>query len=120
MQFFGYRNRPAADAAAHDHLLPTEADIKAAYDRGRKDERARRRRSPPLTLVVAAIALVGAGVIALAAMEGSFTRGGQVVDAQLAVAADQAAVTGRDAAGAASEAARDAGQNLRNSADRAG
>ena len=121
MQFFGYRNRPAAEAAAHGQAAPAaEADIKAAYQRGRQDERIRRRRSPLVTLAIAVVAAVGAGVIGLAAYEGSFSRGGEVVDQKLAVAADQAVVTGRDAASAAGEAARDASQSLRNSTDRAG
>lgn len=122
MQFFGHRARAGevvhADhvTVADSHVHPTEADIKAAYQRGRRDGRASKRRSPLLTIIVAVVALAGAAVIALAAREGSFTRGGQVVDQQLAVAADQAAVTSRDAASAASEAAHDAGRSLRNSA----
>lgn len=126
MQFFGHRPRPAVEAGHPDHIVvtqddlhPTAADVEAAYRRGRKDGRASKRRSPLLTLAVAVVALVGAGVIALAAREGSFTRGGQVVDQKLAVAADQAVVSGRDAATAATEAARDAGQTL-TSADRPG
>jgi hypothetical protein len=127
MQFFGHRSRPAAEAVHPDHVIvthgevhPTAADVEAAYKRGRKDGRASKRRSPLLTLAVAVVALAGAGVIALAAREGSFSRGGQVVDQKLAVAADQAVISSRDAATAAAEAARDAGHTLRNSADRPG
>lgn len=128
MQFFGHRSRSADPIADHDQIgvthpqtvHPSEADVKAAYDRGRREGRAGRRRSPLLTLAIVFVALVGAGVIALAAREGSFTRGGEVVDQKLAVAADQAVVSSRDAAAAAAQAARDASRSIRSPDDRAG
>ena len=45
----------------------TETDVKAAYERGRRDERGRRRTHPILGLIVFVIALIGAGMIYLAA-----------------------------------------------------
>jgi hypothetical protein len=117
MKFFGYRSRSDAVAAEHSHEHPTQGDIKEAYDRGRRDERSRHRRSPLLTLAVVAVALVGAILIGLAVREGSFSRAGQVADQQLGVAADQASVASRDAAAATGEAVRDAGDTLRNRND---
>jgi hypothetical protein len=61
-------------------------DLREAYERGRRDERASRRRHPigmTLTFVAAAVGLV---LLVLAAVNGSFGRGGEVVDHNLAVA----------------------------------
>jgi hypothetical protein len=69
---------------------PLEGELKEAYQRGRRDERARRRRSPLAMLAVSLTALAGAGILAVSAWEGSFTGGGAVVDRQIATAADSA------------------------------
>ncbi len=113
MQFFGHRT--AAPEPVEVVRAAPPAELEAAYDRGRRDEREHRRarRHPILGLAVAAVAIAGAGIIGLAAAEGSFAAGGQVLDAQLAVASGQARVASRDAATATTEAARDAGANLR-------
>jgi hypothetical protein len=70
-----------------------------------------------LTLVVLAVA--GAAVLGLAAWTGSFSRGGQVADRQLAVAADQAAPVVRDAARSATDRVRGADE-VPPAADQAG
>ncbi|MDQ0464891.1 hypothetical protein QO010_002675 [Caulobacter ginsengisoli] len=89
---------PKTDAAKdHHHTAPTPAEVRAAYDRGRRDERARHRRSPLLALTVGSAALVGGAVLALAALEGSFQNGGAVVDQQVSKAAQQAGEALRDA-----------------------
>jgi hypothetical protein len=80
-----------------------------AYERGRRDERARRRGSPLLTLLVVLIAAAGGALVYLAAREGSFGRGGQVVDHTLSHAADQA----KPAVGRAGEAMENAGRSLK-------
>jgi len=82
------------------------ADIREAYERGRKDERASRKRHPILMTFTFIAAAVGVVLMALAAYNGSFGRAGGVVDNNLAVAATQAEPVVRDAA-------RDAGQSLR-------
>jgi|GEM_PF-4838452 len=120
MQFFGHRNRvePAGPAVVHDHA--DAAELQSAYERGRRDGR-RRRRHPMIAIVVSAAALVGAVTLGLAAREGSFTAGGQVVDRQLSIAAGQAQLASRDAAVATGEAVRGAGTDLRQrTADRIG
>jgi hypothetical protein len=61
----------------------THVEVKHAYERGRRDERARRRGSPLLMFVLLVAAAAGAAAIALAVHEGSFARGGQVVDQSL-------------------------------------
>lgn len=82
----------------HNHpAAPSAADIRAAYDRGRRDERARHRRSPVMALTVGAAALVGGAVLALAVLEGSFQNGGAVVDQQMSKAAQQASQAIQDA-----------------------
>jgi hypothetical protein len=92
------------ERAAPDAL--DKADLRAAYERGRRDERAARKRHPLAMIVTFALALVGVVLLALAAVNGSFTRGGGVVDHGLNAAADRAAP-------AVNQAASDAGRNLR-------
>jgi hypothetical protein len=84
------------------------SDLREAYEMGRKDARRARKRHPVLmtfTIVAAAIGLI---VLALAAINGSFSTAGVVVDQNLATAADQAEPVVRGAASGASEAVRDA------------
>ncbi len=75
---------PATTSAA------AEAEIRKAYERGRRDERSRHKSHPVLAVLVFMVALAGAGMMYLAAREGSFSRGGEVVDLKLASAADGA------------------------------
>lgn len=89
----------------------SDAAVKAAYERGRRDERAARRRSPLLALAVVTAALVGGASLVLAAKEGSFREGGAVMDATVTTAA-------REAGPAMREAASGAGQGLREVRDR--
>ena len=93
----------------------TETDVKAAYERGRRDERGRRRTHPILGLIVFVIALIGAGMIYLAAREGSFSGGGQVIDHSIAKATGRAEVARQDAGIALSSAGgklQNAGRSL--------
>ena len=60
-----------------------QTELSEAYQRGRRDEAKRRRRSPLITTALFAIALVGAVILFYAAREGSFASGGQVVDAKV-------------------------------------
>ena len=101
-------NADVAEVRRHDELA-----ARAAYDRGRRDERARRHRSPMLGFFVLLVALVGGAMIYLAAREGSFTAGGQVVDNALG----QASAPARDAANRAGDALEQAGQSLKSGGD---
>jgi len=97
-----------AHADGHDAAHgPTDADVRRAYERGRRDERARRKGRPFLSLVVFLVALLGVGMMYLAAHEGSFARGGQVVDHKIAAAADRARLASQDAMSAAQTAKQD-------------
>ena len=96
--------RPGDDAKTADTL--EKADLREAYEHGRRDERARRRRHPIGMTITFALALVGVVILGLAIWNGSFGRAGQVVDQSLSIAADQAAPM-------ASQAAANAGQSLR-------
>lgn len=91
------------DETAPDAL--DKADLREAYERGRRDERAARKRHPLAMTVTFAFALIGLVLLVLAAVNGSFTRAGGVVDEKLDVAATRAGP-------AASQAASDAGQTL--------
>lgn len=87
------RHTPAhahAHSGAHSH---SDAKLRAAYERGRREERARHRRSPWLGLALVAAALVGGTSLVLAAMQGSFQEGGAVMDAGVTTAAREAVPT---------------------------
>jgi len=67
-------------------------------------------------MIIAAAAVLGAGAIYLGFHEGSFSRAGQVVDENLAVAADRshgASQTAAEKVADAGAAAQQAGQSLR-------
>jgi hypothetical protein len=103
-----------ADAAAQADLrADIKADLRDAYERGRRDERAARKRHPIAMTVTVVAALVGLVVMGLAAVNGSFTRAGGVVDQNLTVAADKAQPVVRDAASDAGQSLRDAGEKAK-------
>lgn len=110
--------RVEQDQSALDALAKT--DLRQAYERGRSDERAARKRHPLLMTVLFLLAAVGAALLAMAAVNGSFMRAGDVVDRQLNVAADRAGPAARDAAGSAGQSLRNAGESLGNRAQNAG
>jgi hypothetical protein len=92
-------------------------DLKTAYEEGRRDERAKRKRHPVLMTILFLLALAGAILLVLALVNGSFRDAGAMADSNLAVAADRAAPVIEDAAArtgdAARGAARDAAASLR-------
>ena len=92
---------------------PDGADLQAAYERGRQDERAQRRRHPVMMTLMALCALAGVAVLGVAAYEGSFARGGVVVDQNLNAAADRAEPVVRGAVADAGQAAQGAGRTLK-------
>jgi hypothetical protein len=86
-----------------------QADVREAYDRGRKDERAARRRHPVFMTLTFAAAICGVALLALAAVNGSFSAGGRVADQNLSAAVNRAEPQVRDAASQAGQSLRDAG-----------
>ena len=121
MQFFRHRRRdPAARAATPRPAAgpPDERDAFAAGVReGRREKRetrVKRRGHPVLGLLVALVAVAGAAMLALAAHEGSFTGGGQVVDQHLTAAADQAQAAADQAKTASADAVTKTGQAIEN------
>jgi hypothetical protein len=109
------------DAHAADRAVLNERNtaVRQAYDRGRRDERARRPRrhgAPLLTFIVLLAAVVGAGAIYLGVSEGSFSRGGQVVDQKLAGVTQPATQATRTAADKAGDALQNAGQQIKQKA----
>jgi hypothetical protein len=87
-----------------------QADVREAYERGRADERASRRRHPILMTLTFVAAICGVALIALAAANGSFSRGGSVADENLQAAVNKAEPQVRDAASQAGQSLHDAGQ----------
>ncbi|WP_372782069.1 hypothetical protein [Phenylobacterium sp.] len=88
----------------------TQAELREAYERGRKDERASRKRHPIFMTFTFIAAICGVALLALAAANGSFTRGGDVADQSLQAAVTKAEPQVRDAADKAGQSLRDAGQ----------
>jgi hypothetical protein len=114
-----WKTRREAAIGPDPYATPAEltgvdaADLRDAYERGRKDERRARKRHPLGMTVMAAAAVVGGIVLVLAAKEGSFARGGDIVDQNLSIAADRAEPAARQAAGDAGDALKDAGRSIR-------
>jgi hypothetical protein len=88
----------------------TQADIREAYERGRKDERASRRRHPIFMTLTFVAAICGVALLALAAVNGSFSAGGSVADQKLDAAVNKAEPQVRDAASQAGQSLHDAGR----------
>jgi hypothetical protein len=98
-------------------LNEVRADVREAYERGRRDERASRRRHPIFMTFTFIAAACGVVFLVLAAVNGSFTRAGGVVDQNLSIAVSRAAPQVRDAAGQAGQSLRDAGAAAKAKAD---
>ena len=64
-------------------LADFRADLREAYERGRRDERASRRRHPVFMTLLFLVAAIGAALLVLAAANGSFGRAGLVIDQSL-------------------------------------
>lgn len=97
------------DALSRDE----RSDLREAYERGRSDAKKARKRHPVLMTFTIVAAIVGVVVLALAAVNGSFSTAGVVVDQNLATAADKAEPVVRNAASEAGAAVKDATSNDR-------
>jgi hypothetical protein len=101
-------------------LQDRDTAVRRAYDRGRRDERAarhpRRRGSPVLTTVLVLAAAAGAFVVYLGVSQGSFSRGGQVVDQNLNSASSTASGAVQNTVNRAGDALENAGQQLKQTA----
>ena len=83
-----------------------------AYQRGVADERARHKRNPLVTILIALCAVLGVAVIALAIWRGSFSGAGETLDRTAGQAAEQARVAGSEIADETGEAMQDTGRTL--------
>ena len=90
-------------------LKEAQADLRDAYERGRRDERASRRRHPVFMTFLFVAAICGVALLGLAAVNGSFSAGGSVADQSLNAAVNRAEPAARDAASQAGQSLRDAG-----------
>ena len=79
MPIWNFRRRPSATASG---ATATAHELKAAYEQGRRDERSDRKRHPVLMTCLVVLAAVGASLVTLAAVNGSFSTGGEVADQQ--------------------------------------
>lgn len=68
------------DRAQDAQTADLRADLREAYERGRRDERTSRRRHPIFMTILFLVAAVGAALLVLAAANGSFGRAGELVD----------------------------------------
>ena len=124
MQFFRHRTRDPdviyapeiGDPAVAVPTPPPAADTRDAFAAGlrmgHREERMRRRGHPVLGLFLGVVALAGAAMLALAAHEGSFARGGQVVDQNISAATGQVQNAGADAITRTGQAIQTAGTSL--------
>lgn len=99
--------RPADEPATTRESLD-KADLREAYEHGRRDERARRKRHPVGMTVTFALAIFGVVIVVLALANGSFGAAGDQVDHGLMIARQQAAPMASQAADNASAKLRDA------------
>jgi hypothetical protein len=99
----------ALNRAEQLDLKEVQADVREAYERGRKDERASRRRHPIFMTLTFVAAICGVALLALAAINGSFAGGGSVADQNLQAVVNKAEPQVRGAAGQAGQSLRDAG-----------
>ena len=114
MRSWAIRRPNAPDTAIETTPGELSAELSQAYRRGRRDEQLRRRRSPILMLSLLAIAAIGAVILFYAAREGSFSKGGQVVDAQLSHTTGEVIPSAiNDAADRSGAALQAAGQRLK-------
>jgi Tfp pilus assembly protein PilX len=97
-----------SDGVVRETVALTDKDLRESYDRGRRDEAGRHKRNWLVTLLTTLLALVGALVLVMAALNGSFQRGGAVIDRQLSIAADNAEPAVRNAASEVSEEIQEA------------
>ncbi len=114
MEFWNHRRQQASRTAATAMAGPPDGReaYLAGLAEGRREERRRRRGHPIIAALVALVAVAGAAALALAAHEGSFARGGQVVDNSIAAAADQTKAAGQTAVVQTGQAIQDAGATL--------
>ena len=119
MEFWRFRRQPSEQtielAGPPDHREAFAEGVR----RGRTEEKARRHGHPFIALVVALIAVAGVAILALAVKEGSFSRGGQIVDQQLSTVADKAQTAGQTAAVQTGQALKNAGDTIEQKASNA-
>ena len=99
---------------ARTGLAERDSAVRNAYDRGRRDERARRvkRGHPVLSTLLLLVAAAGAFVIYLGVQQGSFSSGGETIDQHIQTAQQ----AGRNTADRAGDALQAAGQHLKRTA----
>ena len=114
MRAWGVRDAATPDGAVVADANDLRAELREAYRRGRRDEHRRHRRSPLIVGGLLTIAAIGAVMLFFAVQQGSFSRGGQVVDAQLAHATTEVIPNAvNSATDSAGTALQNAGERLK-------
>ncbi|WP_269715212.1 hypothetical protein [Caulobacter sp. NIBR2454] len=84
MRFWNRQPAVVEEPSSLDAFTSDAGLVREAYERGRKDERSRRRDSPLLVCLVVLLALAGAVALTTAATHGgSFAEGGAAIDRAL-------------------------------------
>ncbi|HTX48013.1 MAG TPA: hypothetical protein VME40_01365 [Caulobacteraceae bacterium] len=109
-----YREGRVDERRAEGGVAANRADVRAAYRRGRADAAPGRRRGglPIIGLLVLLVVIFGAIMLYLAAENGSFARGGAVIDRDLSNATQPV----RRAEDRTGQALQNAGQHLQQDA----
>lgn len=103
-----------SDRVRRDENAPGDLhDLREAYERGRRDAEAARPRHPLGMTLLFVAAAVGAVLLALALVNGSFGRAGGVMDTNLRSAAAAAGPAVKDAADQASRAVSGAASDVK-------
>ena len=91
-----------------------------AYRAGVADERARHKRNPLLSILIALLAVLGIAVVALAIWRGSFTGAGRTLDSATQDVAEDAKQVGAEVVDEAGEGMQDAGRTIERRGENAG
>ena len=83
-----------------------------AYQRGVADERARHKRNPLVTLLIALCAVLGVAVVGLAVWKGSFSGAGQTLDRTAEEVTEEARGAASEVADETGEALQDTGRTI--------
>jgi hypothetical protein len=113
------RRDAQANVAEPALMAGSDRALRQAYERGRRDERARRPRrrgSPVLTTILVLAAAAGVFIVYLGISQGSFGRGGQLVDQNIANATASTMGVVHNTADQAGDALTNAGQQLKRTA----
>ena len=104
--------RPVVHPTTGVDARTAEQIRKDAYKAGVADERARHKRNPLLTILIALLAVLGIVVVVLAITRGSFTGAGRTLDEATQDVAEDARQVGAEVVDETGEGLQDAGRTI--------